>query len=308
MPIVFFKTGWMSRYQGMSGDTLFSTMRFVKKHEYGHERDNFKVKRGKCLGYAPLHTVNIDKLGAQPEEDYIDGVDVVWCANRPRPLGGLVVVGWYRDARVYRHPKGERALIIAEADAKNCTLLPVGERTLELPLVGEDSFRSTRVWYATNRKDIVRVAYALMNGTLKPKAGKAQVRYPDDPDITRRVEVEKSAVRVVSEKYTKLGYDVHSVEQDKVGWDLTARRGREVLQLEVKGTAHDAIMPLLTPNEYKMARKLYRSFRICIVTHALERRPRLIDLRYVSDQEAWMSEEGTLWDVEQVQSGQLRPR
>lgn len=44
--------------------------------------------------------INIDRLGGAGA-DSVDGVLVVWTARRPK--GGTVVVGWYKDATVYRY-------------------------------------------------------------------------------------------------------------------------------------------------------------------------------------------------------------
>jgi hypothetical protein len=306
--IVFFKTGWMARYRGLKGDRIFSTMSYVRDHQYGHERDNFKPKSGKCFGYAPVAGVNIQRLGGYSDAEYIEGVDVIWAANRPRPLGGLVIIGWYRNARVYRHQRPLPSLIIAEANAQDCALVPVNERFYELPLKGPGSFRSAKVWYGDGFPKILRDVQKMLNGTYRVPAGRARVAPVKDPDITRRAEVEKAAIERVTSEYVRSGFNVESVEEQKRGWDLEATGHNLTLLLEVKGTAHPQIMPLLTPREYQAALANETSYHVCIVTSALSNNPSLLDLRYASDIKGWISEQGTVWDIVPVTAGQAKPR
>jgi hypothetical protein len=308
-PILFLKTGFMARYQGMTGDYLFSTMKYVKDNEYGHERDNFKPKRGKCYGYAPLNGIDIEKhLGAEPGALYVDGVTVVWASNRPQPEGGLVIVGWYKNARVYRHHRPKPSLIIAEAKAENCTLLPVSQRQYELPLEGVGSFRSARNWYANGFPQIIRDVNKMVAGTYKPRRGKLIAAKKPDPDIVHRAKVEQVAIDTVVKEYLRLGFDIEYVEQLNRGWDLEAALDGTLYKIEVKGTAHAQISPLLTPNEYRAAEKEKGVYHLCIVSEALSR-PRLCDLRYRSELGAWTDESGVQeWDIDPVISGQAKKR
>ena len=309
MPMVFFKTGWMSRHQGLKGDPIFSTMSYVVENKYGHERNSFKPKRGKCFGYAPVAGVNIhDAFEAELDAKYTDGIDVVWVSNRPKPLGGLVIVGWYRNARVYRHKQASPGLIIAEAIAANCKLLRVAERSYGLPLSGPGSFRSTKVWYARHHPRIIRDVQSMIAGTYHVKPGKVRQTGIDDPDLTRRAEVETAAIDRVTEHYVSLGFNVESVEKLNRGWDLEATGRNKKLLLEVKGTSHGSIQPLLTPNEFDAANANRSSFHLCIVSDALEIRPVLTDLHYASNVDGWISDDAEIWDIVSVTSGLAKPR
>lgn len=306
MPTLFLKVGWMARYQGKAGDAIFSTMKWVREHGSGHEANNFKPQNGKCYGYAPVPGIDIQKnFGAGPNDEYVDGVDVIWASNRPKPLGGLVIVGWYRNARVYRYPRPTARYNIAQASAADCTLLPIDERLYELPLEGPGSFRSAKNWYAEQYPEILKDVGKMLAGTYKVPAAGRRILKATDPDVTHRAEIEKIAIDHVTDKYFSLGYTVKSVEKDNLGWDLEATRGHLKLLLEVKGTAHSQISPLLTPNEYSASKKHRAAYHVCIVSEALSD-PALTDLRYINDVGAWVDESGDQeWAIEPRTSGQV---
>lgn len=306
-PLLFLKTGFMERYQGTKGDKVFSEMRWVQEHGTAHERLNFKPRHGRCFGYAPLAGIDIQKhFGADADAEFIDGVDVVWAALRPKPLGGLVIVGWYRNARVFRTKRPPPSLIIAQAKAEDCKCLPVDERLYRLPTTGEGAFRSPIVWYAEQYPQIIRDARAMIDGTYKQPKGKIVQPRKTDPDITHRQEVENNAIAAVITKYEQeLNFSVRDVQAENCGWDLEATRREQTWFIEVKGTAHKAISPLLTPNEYKMALEHKANYRICIVTDALVS-PVITDLFYVAAIKAWITSSGEKWEILEVKSGTVK--
>jgi hypothetical protein len=88
--------------------------------------------------------VRIENLGANRADDFIDGIDIIWTApengNAPR-----VVVGWYRDARLYRHRQrfngdepsarhreDEIRSFRVRTKVENAFLLPTRQRTMRL--------------------------------------------------------------------------------------------------------------------------------------------------------------------------------
>ena len=100
-----------------------------------------------CLGYFPAKNaggskagqIHIEKIaGVSSSDDRAENVLVVWCAKKEGNDNRTVVVGWYKDATVYRYyqeaifGEGEDEFhqlynVVAEAD--NCVLLPAGERS-----------------------------------------------------------------------------------------------------------------------------------------------------------------------------------
>lgn len=51
--------------------------------------------------------------------------------------------------------------------------------------------------------------------------------------------VERAAIEFVRRRYEGDGWTVHSVEAQKVGYDLRSDRGNELLHVEVKGAQGD---------------------------------------------------------------------
>ena len=103
------------------------------------------------------------------------------------------------------------------------------------------------------------------NSSATPSPGRSRTNGGDP--ITRK-EVESAAVQVVKKYYEGRKYDVVSVEEDNVGWDLNVQRdGKTVFRVEVKGIRASRISVGLTPNEYSKSDD--DSFRLAIVRNAL---------------------------------------
>ena len=87
-----------------------------------------------------------------------------------------------------------------------------------------------------------------------------------DVVINRRVE--ESAVEVVSSSYKRLGWEVQSVEADRIGFDLLCVKGEEEEHVEVKGVKGEALAFFVTAGEAERAR-IDPNFTLCVVTEAL---------------------------------------
>jgi hypothetical protein len=84
--------------------------------------------------------------------------------------------------------------------------------------------------------------------------------------------VEKAAVRFVTAWYSGHGWEVRSVERDRVGFDLHCQRQGEEHHSEVKGVSGGYLSFYLTAAE--VARALADSaFRLCVVMRALTPQP-----------------------------------
>lgn len=116
MPYLFCNIAWMNEYQGhrrinQPEDQPQRGGRWVLEHGTAHECCNFlsdedgnvyghvETWRGDEDGYDTQ--IRIEKLGADIEDAYVEGVDVIWLATHEN--GGRLVVGWYKNARVYRN-------------------------------------------------------------------------------------------------------------------------------------------------------------------------------------------------------------
>lgn len=296
-PIVFLKIGWMNRYKGARGDSVRAQHRFVQEHGEGAEDRNFLPRRGRCYGYAPMHRrlhlrERFPNLAGS--DDYVDGVDIVFIARKPK--GGVFVVGWYADARLYAVLQERYSRIwLTEASAENCRLLDPRDRNLVIPIGRDSGPRSPAVWYATRQDDLKRQVRKLMSGDYRPAPGHVMRATKPDVDVARKAEVERNAIRTVERFYTALGFDITDRQSDNIGWDLEAHRSSDIYRLEVKGSAHAQLMPELTPNEYSASRAYHMSYRICIVTRALTQRPTLNEVSFDSDTNEWVGDDGLRW-------------
>jgi hypothetical protein len=86
--------------------------------------------------------------------------------------------------------------------------------------------------------------------------------------------VEKAAIEFVRRHYENDGWSVHSVEAEKVGYDLCGGRGDEHVHLEVKGTQGDDVCFIITAAEVRNAMIDSRHLT-CVVTAALTPAPKM---------------------------------
>lgn len=301
MAILFCNIGWMERYQGLRhGDQIRGGGAFVEKEGRGHEVCNFSPYNDTLYGYVqtPGDQIDLDRLGASDEDDSVAGTTVIWTATRPG--GGTTIVGWYKNAIVFRNYQrfektpgtqlrnGVDGYRI-EAPFGQATLLPVDARVFEIPRRVKGGMGQSNIWYADSPESaaLVNKVRALIDGAksrlaAKPKRAKAQ-------DQERKVKVEKAAIRTCCDHFESLGYDVESVEKDNLGWDLVAKAGRLSLRIEVKGLSGATFSIELTPNEYIAFSQQSNDYRLAVVVDALED-PRLSICRYSEEQLAWVVE------------------
>ena len=134
------------------------------------EVHNFHPYGGHVYGYvaAVRHSIRIGQLGAVDSYQVsVDGVDVVWTA--PSISGGRDVVGWYKDATVFRHLQTyKRGLFHVKASRTAYVLLPPNKRRLNIKSARTQSggFGNSNVWYAESdygRKIRTRVTRLFRN-------------------------------------------------------------------------------------------------------------------------------------------------
>ncbi len=170
---IFFNIGWMKNYCGFEeGDVIIGGGSYVAKTNLGHEIYNFLPLEGKMYGFVEtknylsengrnnLHIEKIDKKFSK--DNHIDGVVVVWIATDPIAKG-TYVVGWYKNATVYRSERhdikreynGELFGYFASAKQEDCILLPIDQRTKQVYRAtskGAGWVGQSNVWYANNPK------------------------------------------------------------------------------------------------------------------------------------------------------------
>jgi len=303
MKILFCNVGWMERYQGLrSGDHISGGGSYVKIEGRGHEVCNFSPDKKALHGYvqAPGKQIDIDRIAPSNDADYIDGVTVVWTAAHPS--GGTVIVGWYKDATVFRNFQKFVKVPIAQsqngidgywitAPIATATLLRMDSRVFEVLRGVKGGIGQSNVWYADSPESanfVKKVRVFIKAGgaasVRRQKRGKAQ-----DQDQEKKAKVEKTAIRTCCTHFERLGYVVVSVEKDNAGWDLVARSRRSSLRVEVKGLSGSAFSIELTPNEYNAFIQQATDYRLAVVINALTN-PLLFICRYSDEQAAWVVE------------------
>ena len=163
----------------------FSSIKEVPRHggkyvaETGdaYEKHNFHLcDDGKVRGFVETKYVDGSASAQRPrqlrienidsafkKENSINGVTVIFCAHSDA-YKKTVIVGWYKDATVYRErPKyGDRQFNI-ECVADNAYLLPEAERGFFVPRAtyGGIGFGQSNVWYAKDELSSGYVANVL---------------------------------------------------------------------------------------------------------------------------------------------------
>ena len=134
MPLVLFNITWMNLYRGRTPDDPGVG---GGASEVKYEVENFLPIGGWYYGHGQPPTssgvINLKRIDSSVGDGagYLDGVTVVFVATRPEE-GGRVVVGWYRNARVWsegrQRPDPGHDWYFAEAKTKDCTLLGINDR------------------------------------------------------------------------------------------------------------------------------------------------------------------------------------
>lgn len=293
MPILLCHVVWMPRYAG-EDEVRPGGFDFVQEEGFGHELFNFLPVRGTCYGYVQTNgRINIDRLGASRDDTLLDGVTVIWTATHPQ--GGRVVVGWYKDARVYRNHQqgrlaarsvnGERIGFKMQADSENCFLVPASDRNFMLPrpergergLPGEnpvfypeDSRNRRLIRWLTEVKEYMTkwAEEPIEQGSNLGRSGRWSTR----PDVAHNAAVEDAAIACVIKYF---GAPANDRQKDNCGWDLEFDSSAGKICVEVKGLSGTDIAVEVTPNEYSaMKRAMIGEFtdgayKLAVVLNAL---------------------------------------
>ncbi|WLE96136.1 MAG: HNH endonuclease [Candidatus Electrothrix communis] len=199
MKILFCNVGWMRDYNGIKGDSIERGGSY-NKDSTGHEVCNFSSIRSKVFGYVqPTGQIKIEKLGADKTASFVSGVTVVWTAGPE--TGGTAVIGWYKNATVYRdyqelenrtkiQKDNELTNYRVEAKAKDVTLLLPEERTLLIPRAVKGGIGQSNVWYADAPESKVHVKKVL---TLIDKGFSKEL-----PDVDRFMASKEGNPRLVA--------------------------------------------------------------------------------------------------------------
>ena len=202
-PLLFAHISWMPEYSGKPGESIFSTHGYVIENEIGHERWNYKPE-GDCIrGYVPIRgkakknapgEIAIEKLGASKSDDLVEGITIVWFANHPDNPKNAYIIGWYRNATVFREAQFRRQREFRmQCAVEDATLLASSARTFAIPHVrsirGRElgyGYGQSSLWYAENApKSFLRTVREFLASIdkLTPRFGIASVEaIPDAID------------------------------------------------------------------------------------------------------------------------------
>lgn len=182
-PIIFARITSMNYYKGITdNDQPENGGAFVRDTNQAHECYNFEAVKfddGKeeCLGFVQLLgnsksnelQIKIENIvGCEDfkNEEYVEGVTIVWCAKAKRSKN-IRVVGFYKNATVFRHYKeqdfsdGYVQFYNFVADKKDCVLLPYHERFNNgdwyVPTSHKNNynfgFGRSSIWYAGSKTE-----------------------------------------------------------------------------------------------------------------------------------------------------------
>jgi uncharacterized protein DUF3883 len=308
-PMVFLNIGWMNEYKGLDGgDTIQGGGAWVQEHGFGGEIFNFLPFQGQVYGYLQPHNdvIRLEQLGAGLGAAHIDGVLAVWVARSPRS-GGTYVVGWYRNARLFRmrqnpppganrqHEGNPLGYFYVRAQEQDATLLDPCDRLLWIPR-GKNGMGQSNVWFArgASARDLRRAVTDAVEqrANLNPAiTAPPPPSPPRQPNLPLRLEVERRAMEETERHFRDdLHYTVRDVHKDNVGWDLEATRDERKRLLEVKGLSGNTICVELTPNEYAQMQANHADYRLCVVTNALEAAPVLSVFAHFTNTGHWEDE------------------
>ena len=101
MTILVCRVAWMPFYRSKKEEASGGGS-YVEEGNVPYEALNFLPVKGEYFGYVSVRgNININKLGAKSDDEKISGVLVVFCASDPKS-GDFLVIGWYKNATVYR--------------------------------------------------------------------------------------------------------------------------------------------------------------------------------------------------------------
>lgn len=188
MPTLFCNIAWMKNYAGRDKrDPPLGGGGFPRKEGYCGEECNFvAADDGYIYGHFETikktldRDVRIERLGSSKNDDFVDGVTVVWTAPK-RGHDPRTVVGWFKNARVYRqrqhfngdYPTGQHGndeidSYRVRARIEDVVLLKPAQRTMDLQR-GKGWSGQASWWYADDTSDkdarrFVREVLKAVNG------------------------------------------------------------------------------------------------------------------------------------------------
>ena len=294
--VLFARIGWMKYYNGpLIGDEKRRGGGKYTKIGVGHEAFNFHEIGGQLFGFfqpqMQASKIKLERIVPGTHGDVLNGVLVVFVATDPEQ-GSQRIVGWYRDAIVYRNrlssPPEERNgfYYYLVAKASEAVLLPTHLRNYSIP-GGKGGFGQANICYLYEQngksKPMTWVPGALEfvqsyeneNLLENPQAEAAPVvvRSVEEeiersagfqPNSKIRRAVELHAMGRAGKEFKNRGYQVKDVSQNRP-YDLLCHKSDEVKYVEVKGTQSNGLDIVLTAGEVNFVEKNKANCVLCVI-------------------------------------------
>lgn len=299
MKMIFFNVGWMKSYQGETdiyGNFSFLKQQKNKKNKLAHDKWNFLPLNEICYAYVPLKwgannnppKINIKRI-EKKASDHINDIAVIFISKNP--FNNITyIVGWYIHATLLRqqqprpHQKSVNKNIYFAAYAKysDTICLPENERNFEIPTAQKygkhKGYGQKPIWYADTDEMInfrKQVENYIINYTLPEVEEDIKTTKTKNIDPEHNKLIELKAIECVTSYYKENGYQVKSVENLNLGFDLIIEKNKKIAYVEVKGNSLSQINIELSPNEYNALKKYYKKYIIASVTNCITENPTL---------------------------------
>lgn len=293
---IFLRIAWMKEYKGVTETDIPSGAgSYVEENEDGGEVYNFYPVKDKIFGFSRVQggkNIRIERLGTTKQAQEINNVTIVFFAKNDVLGGGQYVVGWYKNATLYRSVQNVNkslrngyAAYNSVVNIDDAFLVPTMQRTQEVFHIPDDGPGQSNVWY------VQEYGNPSFLNNLKKYIANPKAKLPTTPrnkitgtawqqDVEKRKQVEWAAMETVQEYFEEQNFEVSYRHTENVGWDLEATINNSTLLLEVKGLSGTFGSVELTANEYKNAKQHKRNYRICVVSNALNIAHKKLDIYF----------------------------
>ncbi|WP_162917199.1 DUF3883 domain-containing protein [Dongia deserti] len=292
--IAVIKTGWSDDFMG---SPVEADHQHVRKFKDGHEKYNFLPRPdGRFYAYTP--PLGRKMVAPRPKE--LEGWLVFSVAKKPKERG-LYLTGWYEgatfvgdfadrpeyDAANPSLPRDENgqpyqyilsALQAAHLDLRMNKHVFAGEHMKRASVFYLRGNGVKNGWCEDLAQRLLEIRQRWNNGEATDQspvidAGQGGIC----ADAKRRQEVEQAAVALVRAHYSETRYEVIDRQSDNCGFDLLvrAKKSRDELHVEVKGTQNKVPHFLMSHKEYAYMQAYPRCWRLAMVTEALSKSPKL---------------------------------
>lgn len=296
--VLFARIGYMEYYQGEGRPVNGGN---YNKNECGHEAFNFRREAdGFCYGYVQPprgSRLRIERIDSEcKNQDYVENVLVIWIATKPKEH--QCVIGWYKDATVYRCFQPIKKGIDREplkdfgfnikCKRENAVLLPQKKRNLTIPPATKcfSSIGQSNVFYLLDTNgEIVKSLAKEINDAISFTEYYSGINLKTDgdcfqdkvsqnsfePDSSIRKAIEKRAIYVCTQYFEGKGFDCEDVSSYE-SYDILATKGDKKLKVEVKGTRGLGDKIILTRNEVDLAKKMRLNCSLLVKLNIIAKR------------------------------------